>query len=87
MAWLSLGGCAALSCDSVSIVVADKEERSRLDMAPRGFSTTATGGLEEVREPVIVREYWIRAEQGTWLRVSPQQYRLAEKGQRIAICQ
>jgi hypothetical protein len=83
---LGLGGCAVRPCDSVSIVVADKEERSRLDMSPQGFRTTATGRLEEAREPIIAREYWVRSQQGAWFLVSSDQYRLAEPGYRIAVC-
>src|SRR5262245_7798139 len=64
---LALGGCATGACHPVTVVVADKEERSRLEMMPRGFRTGATGQLEELREPVTVREYWVRSEQGAWL--------------------
>src|SRR5262249_29069437 len=84
---LALGGCAAGSCHAVTVVVADKEERSRLEMMPRGFRTGPTGQLEEVRQPVIVREYWVRPEQGAWLRVSAEQYQLAEKGRMSTVCQ
>lgn len=84
---LALGGCATGACHPVTVVVADKEERSRLEMMPRGFRTGATGQLEELREPVTVREYWVRSEQGAWLRVSADQYRLAEKGQPSTVCQ
>ncbi len=77
---LVFSGCASLSCQQTPITVAKKEERGRLDTIPRGY-TAETGGLEEIRRPEIVRDYWVQDAEGTWHRVSVEQYRTAEVGQ------
>ena len=81
---LALSGCAGLSCQPASITVAKKEERARLEATPRGY-TSETGRLEEIRRPEIVRDYWVLAD-GTWHRVSIEQYRKAEVGQSLELC-
>ena len=83
---LALSGCAGLSCQPASITVAKKEERARLETVPHGY-TTETGRLEELRRPEIVRDYWVRDADGTWHRVSLEQYRATEVGQVLDICQ
>jgi hypothetical protein len=83
---LLLLGCAGLTCRPASITVAKKEERARLEATPRGF-TSETGRLEELRRPEIVREYWVLDAGGTWHRISLEQYRAAEVGQVLDLCQ
>jgi hypothetical protein len=83
---LSASGCAVFACDAHSVLVATKEERPRLELVHRGFRTTATGRLEELRELEVVREYWVRADDGTWHRVSAQQFEAAEVGRPIDLC-
>ena len=78
-------GCAGLSCRPASITVARKEERARLEATPRGY-TSETGRLEEIRRPEIVRDYWALDTDGTWHRVSVEQYRRAEVGRRLELC-
>ena len=73
---LFVSGCA-LSCQPASITVAKKEERARLDATPQAY-TAETGRLEEIRRPEIVRDYWVLDADGTWHRVSVEQYRAAE---------
>jgi hypothetical protein len=82
---LALSGCAGLSCHPASITVAKKEERARLEATPRGY-TSETGRLEEIRRPEIVRDYWVLDADGTWHRVSIEQYRKAEVGQSLELC-
>ena len=82
---VALSGCAGLSCQPASITVAKKEERARLETAPHGY-TSETGRLEELRRPEIVRDYWVQDADGTWHRVSLEQYRAAEVGQVLEIC-
>jgi hypothetical protein len=83
---LLLLGCAGLTCRPASITVAKKEERARLEATPSGF-TSETGRLEELRTPEIVRDYWVLDAEGTWHRVSLGQYRSAEVGQALDLCQ
>jgi hypothetical protein len=82
----ALSGCAGLSCQPTSITVARKEERGRLETVPRGY-TTETGRLEELRRPEIVRDYWVQDATDTWHRVSFEQYRAAEIGRPLELCQ
>jgi hypothetical protein len=48
--------------------------------------TSETGRLEEVRVPEVVREYWVRAQDGTWYRVSADQFRAVEIGGSVELC-
>jgi hypothetical protein len=75
--------CGVLTCHPVPVTVAQKEERARLDMVFHGMWTSETGRLEEVRVPEVVRDYyWVRAQDGTWYRVSADQFRAVEVGGR-----
>lgn len=56
----ALHGCASITCAPVTIVVADKDERPRLQSEPRGLRTDELGRLKEQRREVIVPEYWVR---------------------------
>ena len=84
---LLAAACASFTCRPLSVTVAAKEERARLDMVPRGIETTATGRLEDLRAPEIVRDYWVRTEDGTWYRVSLDKFRAAEVGRPLELCQ
>jgi hypothetical protein len=55
-------------------------------MVSRGAETTATGRLEVLQVPEIVRDYWVRAEDGTWYRVPLDTFRAAEVGRPLEIC-
>jgi hypothetical protein len=83
---LLVAACASFSCRPLGITVAQKEERARLDMVSRGAETTATGRLEVLQVPEIVRDYWVRAEDGTWYRVPLDTFRAAEVGRPLEIC-
>jgi hypothetical protein len=85
-AGLSAFGCAALTCEPAMVLVARKEERPRLEMVHRGFRTNAVGRLEEIRTLEVVREYWVRADDGTWHRVSLEQFQGAEPGAPVEVC-
>jgi len=81
---LALGGCATVACQPTSIVVARKEERARPESSP-GLRTTETGRLEE-RPLTVIRDYWVEAEDGTWHRVSAEQFKDARVHGRLEIC-
>jgi hypothetical protein len=83
---LFAAACATLTCRPLSVMVAEKEERARLDMVSRGVQTTETGHLEVLRAPEIVRDYWVRAEDGTWYRVSLDKFRAAEINRPLELC-
>jgi hypothetical protein len=67
-------------------VVADKQERTRLERVPYGVRTTETGRLEEDRRAEIVRDHWVRGQDGRWYRVSLDQFRAVQVGESIAVC-
>lgn len=78
--------CAAPTCHPFTIVVSDKQERARLERVPYGIRTTETGRLEEDRRVDIVRDYWVRAQDGRWYPVPLDRYRSAEVGGPIEVC-
>ena len=78
--------CSTPPCRPLTVVVADKEERSWLERVPSGIRTTDAGRLEEGRRTEIVRKYWVRAQDGTWYPVTLDRYRAAEVGQPLEIC-
>lgn len=82
-----LAGCATFTCKPVTVVVARKEERVRLDTTPGGLRTTETGRVEEVERMARVREFWVQSETGAWYRVSAEQLRAAEIGRPMEVCQ
>ena len=77
--------CGSVTCQPLPVTVAHKEERSRLEMVSKGF-TSETGYLKENRVPETVREYWVRTPEGTWYRVSADQFRAVEVGGSVEIC-
>ncbi|HEX2442088.1 MAG TPA: hypothetical protein VHT71_27505 [Methylomirabilota bacterium] len=83
---LGLGGCAALACAPVTIVVADKEERPTLVSQPRGLRTDELGRVKEERRDSIGHEYWVRNADGHWVRVSEAQWQAAEPGRPLEVC-
>ncbi len=78
--------CATPICHPLTIVVAEKEERARLETVPHGVRTTETGRLEEDRRPEVVRDYWVRAADGTWYQITLDRYRGVEIGQPLKVC-
>lgn len=78
--------CATPACHPPTIVVTQKEERARLERAPHGIRTTETGRLEEDRRTEIIRDYWVRAQDGTWYPVPLDRYRAAQVGQSFELC-
>ena len=81
-----VAACSLPTCEAVPLIVAKKEERARLDMVSRGVGTSPTGRVEEIRVPEAVREYWVRAQDGPWYRVSEERYRAVEVGGSVEIC-
>jgi hypothetical protein len=81
-----VGGCALVTCQPISVVVAEKQERQRVDVAPIGFRTTETGRVEEVETVRVARTYWVRSEEGRWYSVSIADFEAAQVGQRIKVC-
>jgi hypothetical protein len=80
------GGCALFTCQPISVVVAEKQERQRVDIAPTGFRTDETGRVEEIETVRVVRTYWIRSEEGRWYSISAAEFEAAQVGQRIEVC-
>ena len=78
--------CTTLICHPLTIVVAGKEQRERLETVPHGIRTTETGRLEEDRRPEVVHDYWARAADGTWYPITLDRYRGVEVGQPLEIC-
>ncbi len=85
---IGVAGCASLtgSCEKTPIVVAAKEERSRLEWRRGAPRTTASGTVEETSEPVTVTEYYVRSTENTWHRVSETEFKAATPQQRIEVC-
>jgi len=79
-------GCALLTCQPVSVLVAEKEERVRLELVPVGLRTTEIGRLEEVEGVRRVKTYWIRSEEGYWYSVSAHGFVAAQAGRPIEVC-
>ena len=73
------------ACEKQTIVVAQKEARTRVDVR-RTTRTTATGGIEEVSEPVSLREYWARTDSGRWHQITEAEFEAVVPGQRIEVC-
>ena len=78
--------CTTPICHPLTIVVAGKEERERLETVPHGVRTTETGRLGEDRRPEVVRDYWVRAADGTWYPITLDRYREVEVGQPLEVC-
>ena len=81
-----VASCGLSVCRPLTVVVARKEERARLESVPYGIRTTDTGRLEEGHRTEIVRDHWVRARDGTWYPVSMEQYRAAEVGRSLELC-
>jgi hypothetical protein len=81
-----VAACSSLTCHLVPVTVAQKEERSRLEMVSHGGFTSETGYLKEARVPETVRTYWVRAQDGTWYRVSAEQFQAVEVGGTVELC-
>src|SRR3990170_4289360 len=79
-AGLALAGCAELACRPVTIVVADRERRTRLESEFRGVTTDPTGRVVERRRDVVVDEFWVKDGGGRWYRGSEAAWRGAIGG-------
>ena len=85
--FVALAGCSTFACRAATVTVVDKKEQARFETAPGAIRTTETGRIEEdVRQSRTVREYWVRSPEGRWYRVSLEQYRKAEIGRELEIC-
>jgi hypothetical protein len=85
--FFALAGCATFACHPVTVTVVDKKEQARLETAPGAIRTTETGRIEpDLRQQTTVREYWVKGREGTWYRVSADQYRAAEIGRELEVC-
>lgn len=81
-----VAACGSMTtCQPVPVTVAQKDDRTRVEMVSRGF-TSQTGGLQEVRAPEIVHEYWVQSPEGKWYRVSADQFRAVEVGGTVELC-
>jgi hypothetical protein len=68
------------------VVVAEKQERQRVDVTPTGFRTDETGRVEEVETVRKVPTYWIRSQEGRWYSVTAAEFEAAQVGQTIEVC-
>ena len=84
LAATALVACGSLACRPSTIVVAKKEVRAGPETPP-GIRITETGRIEEPLT-VIERDYWVRAEDGSWYPVSVQQFDSVEVGGRLELC-
>jgi hypothetical protein len=83
----ALAGCAAVECRPLTVMVARKEERARVENVSRGlYRTTETGRLAPVIDPELVREYWVQSPAGDWYRVTHDQFMAAQVNQSIELC-
>lgn len=81
-----LDGCAGVACTPAVIVVAEKDERLRLQSEPRGLRSDELGRVKEQRREVIVSEYWVRDPDGRWYRVARSAWQGVELGQLLRVC-
>ena len=83
---LAATGCGSVTCKPITIVVAHKEEPTRLKSEVGGLRTTSTGSVVEERRESIVREYWVQAASGQEYRVSESDWRAAAVGSPLRVC-
>jgi hypothetical protein len=83
---LAVSGCALFTCQPVSVVVAAKEERQRVDLAPAGFRMTETGRVEEVETVRVSQTYWVRSAEGRWYSVPATDFEAAQVGRSLEVC-
>jgi hypothetical protein len=80
------GGCALFTCQPISVVVAEKQERRRVDVTPTGFRTDETGRVEEVETVRVAPTYWVRSREGRWYSVTAAEFQAAQVGQEVKVC-
>ena len=83
---VALAGCGALTCTPTTIMVAEKEERTRLMSESRGLRTDPMGRVYEDRREVPVPDYWVKDETNQWYRIGPTEFRTAEVGKPAQVC-
>ena len=81
---LLLAGCNGILAP-ITIVVAEKDEQSRLEWQSRGLATTSTGRVVEAYRYVVVHEFWVKSVDGRWYRVDEPTWRGAETGKPLTI--
>jgi hypothetical protein len=84
----ALVGCTTFACHPVTVVVANKKELARMETVPGAMRTSETGQLQEdLRRSTTVRDYWVQDREGKWYRVSAEQFRAAEIGRALELCE
>ena len=86
LALAAAGGCALFTCQPVTVIVAEKEERTQPRLTPAGVRTTETGRVEEVEQVRRARTYRVRSEDGDWYTVPADAFRGARVGSPIEVC-
>ena len=81
-----LAGCATMDCKKIPITVAKKEERLRTEMRTVGMRTTPTGGVEEVKQQETVREHWVQDNDGSWHKITEEQFEVAAPNVMLEVC-
>jgi len=83
-----LAGCATFYCRPATVTVANKRETARFETVPGAVRTTELGRLEEdPRQSRTVRDYWVQQADGKWYPVSAEQFRAAEIGRALEVCE
>jgi hypothetical protein len=86
LALVLAGGCALFTCQPISVVVAEKQARQRVDVTPTGFRTDEMGRVEEVETVRVVPTYWVRSQEGRWYSVTAAEFGAAQVGQSLEVC-
>ena len=82
----AVSGCASFACEPATIVVAEKQEWTRLERQFRGLRVNELGRVVEDHREVLVREHWVRAPTGRWYRLSEADWRATEVGEKLEVC-
>lgn len=86
LAALGAPACVVLGCTPVTIVVAGKEERTRVERELRGISPDRLGRIGERHLETLVHEFWVRDRDGRWYRVPEADWRRAREGEPLEVC-
>lgn len=80
-------GCAALRQETpASIVVADKEQRTRWETTVIGQRRSpVTGRVQDIRREDLLDEYWVKDTTGHWYRVPKDDWQRAVVGQPLEL--
>ncbi len=67
-------------------MVVAKDVRSRPERRVRGYLVMPYGDVIEDRDVVIVKDYWVKGEDGRWRAVGESTWRRAVVGKPLEVC-